>query len=101
MTDGRDKATGKFGPGNSGRPRGSRNKLQASVYALCGEEWDKHGAEVMRFLRADKPDVWAKLIFSAVPKEVLFSEGTPTDEMSDEELEKTIAVLREMQAKAA
>jgi hypothetical protein len=100
MNDGRDKATGKFGPGNSGRPKGSRNKLQAKFLDSLAADFEIEGEAVIRFVRADKPVDYLKIIASVLPKELLMPDS-PLNEVSDDDLAEAIAIYRAMKEKKA
>jgi hypothetical protein len=48
----------------TGRVKGSKNKLSAmSLHILCKleEDWQKHGATVLKTLRIEQPGLYAKL----------------------------------------
>lgn len=100
MADGRDKKTGQFGPGNSGRPKGSRNKLQADFINALAADFATEGEAVIRYVRADKPVDYLKIIASVLPKELLMPDS-PLAEVSDEDLAEAIAIYRAMQEKKA
>lgn len=85
----------KFQPGNSGRPQGARNKLQANLINALAEDFKEHGEGVIKIVRAERPAEYLKIVASILPKEFLFSEAGPLDDMSDEELEAFIAQWRE------
>ncbi len=60
-------------PGQSGnpkgRPPGSKNKLsEAFISALC-EDFETHGVDVIRHVRADSPADYLKLVARLVPKD--------------------------------
>lgn len=85
------KAT-QFKPGQGGRPKGSRNKLnEAFIQALCAD-FDTHGAEVIQRTREEKPDVYMKVVASLLPREVEIKR--PLEDMSDDELVNAIELIR-------
>jgi hypothetical protein len=100
MTDARDKKTGQFGTGNSGRPKGARNKLQAKFLDSLADDFEKEGEAVIRFVRADKPVDYLKIIASVLPKELLMPDS-PLSDVSDEDLAEAITIYRAMKQKQA
>jgi hypothetical protein len=66
----KDEVTGRFLAGNSGnggRKRGSRNKLASEfIDALCSD-FEQHGAGVIAKVRAEKPDVYLKVVANLMP----------------------------------
>ena len=100
MTDGRDRSTGKFGPGNPGRKPGSRNKLQAKFLDSLAADFETEGEAVIRFVRADKPVDYLKIIASVLPKELLMPDS-PLNDVSDDDLAEAIAIYRAMKDKKA
>ena len=100
MTDGRDRSTGQFGPGNSGRKKGSRNKLQAKFLDALAEDFETEGVTVIRLVRVDRPVDYLKIIASVLPKELLMPDS-PLNDVSDDDLAEAIAIYRAMKDKKA
>jgi hypothetical protein len=100
MRDARDKKSGQFLPGNGGRPQGSRNKLQAKFMDALAADFETEGDAVIRFVRADKPVDYLKIIASVLPKELLMPDS-PLSEVSDDDLAEAIAIYRAMKEKKA
>jgi hypothetical protein len=100
MSDGKDKKTGRFLPGNGGRPQGSRNKLQGRFLDALASDFEVEGEAVIRFVRSDKPVDYLKIIASVLPKELLMPDS-PMDGVSDEDLAEAIAIYRAMKQKQA
>ena len=61
-----------FKPGQSGnpagRPKGSRNALAEDFLRDVLEDWQANGISALAAVRADKPDVYLKVIADLLPK---------------------------------
>lgn len=84
----------KFAPGNSGRPAGSRNRLQGDFVRALADDFKDHGAGVIKIVRVEKPADYLKIIASVLPKEFLLTEN-PFNGMSDEQLDAAIEAMIE------
>lgn len=96
-TPDRDEITGRFLPGNSGfsgRPKGSRNKLGEAFLTDMYADWQEHGAKVIESVRADKPDVYLKVVASILPRDLNVNIN-PLEEATDDEL---IQRLRDLES---
>ena len=91
-----------FKPGQSpnpgGKPIGARNRLQGDFMRALSEDFAAHGKEAIAQCRMDKPDVYLRVVASLFPKELEVKR--PLDDLSDEELENAIALLRQELGKA-
>lgn len=85
---------GRFVSGNigGGRPKGSRNKLGEAFVADIYEDWQEHGAEVIQAVRAEKPDVYMRVIASILPKDLNVNVN-PLEEATDDELIQRLSDL--------
>ncbi|MBO6755464.1 MAG: hypothetical protein JJ902_04005 [Roseibium sp.] len=81
-----------FEKGNSGRPKGSRNKLGEAFLAEMLADWEEHGKSVIEDVRKDKPDVYLKVVASILPKDLNVNVNR-ADELSDDELLERIRTL--------
>ena len=82
----------RFKTGNSGRPKGSRNKLGEAFLADMLEDWTEHGKVVIEAVRCEKPDQYLKVVASILPKDLNINVNN-ADEMSDDELVERIRAL--------
>lgn len=100
MTTSRD-PKGRFPPGVSGNPTGrnagSRNKLGHAFIVALQADFEAHGEEAIKKVRADKPHEYLKVIASVLPKE-LHVKDTTLDEMTDGEILGLIADVRAAKA---
>jgi hypothetical protein len=86
-------AEGRFTPGSGGRPRDARSRLQKDfVYALQ-EDFEKHGAGVIRIVRVEEPAQYLKIIASILPKELEITQNA-LNGLPDEELEAILNAAR-------
>jgi hypothetical protein len=76
---------GRFTPGSGGRPRDARSRLQKDFIFALQEDFEKHGAGVIRIVRVEEPSQYLKIIASILPKELEITQnalnGLPDDEI--------------------
>src|SRR4026209_2836159 len=88
-----------WGPGQSGnpagRPKGSRNKLSEDFVAALYSDFQKHGSAAIAACRAEKPDVYVRIIAGILRKDVHLKVQT-LGEMTDDQLMRKLAALTEM-----
>lgn len=82
-----------FEPGNSGRPKGARNKLGEAFIQALQEDFEAHGVAAVQSVRTEKPDQYLKVIASLLPKEHRISVDDQFSEMTDDELAERIRQL--------
>ncbi|GLV28186.1 hypothetical protein TomTYG75_07090 [Sphingobium sp. TomTYG75] len=82
-----------FKPGNSGRPKGARNKLGEDFIKALQEDFEAHGVKAVQSVRTEKPDQYLKVIASLLPKEHRISVDDQFSEMTDDELAERIRQL--------
>jgi hypothetical protein len=88
-----------WGPGQSGnpagRPKGSRNKLSEDFVAALYDDFQEHGSAAIAACRAEKPDVYLRVIAGLLPKD-LHLKVQSLDDLTDDQLMRKLAVLTEM-----
>jgi Family of unknown function (DUF5681) len=86
-------------PGESGnpagRPRGSRNKLSEDFVAALYDDFRDHGSAAIAACRAEKPDVYVRVIAGLLPKDMNIK-VQQLDDLTDDQLMRKLAVLTEM-----
>ena len=86
-------------PGTSGnpagRPRGSRNKLSEDFVAALYDDFQDHGSAAIAACRAEKPDVYVRVIASLLPRDVSIK-VQELDDLTDDQLMRKLATLTEM-----
>lgn len=81
----------------NGRPKGSRNKLGEAFLTALHDDFVKSGIAAIERVRADRPDVYLKVIAQVVPKELLVRDASIED-MTDDELIEFLAAVRSANA---
>jgi hypothetical protein len=64
-------------PGGPGRPKGSRHRLGEAFLKALADDFEQHGVGVIERLRIEKPEAYAKVIASLLPKEISGADGGP------------------------
>ena len=86
----------RFKPGESGnlkgRPKGSRHKFSEAFVQALALDFEEHGAETIRKVRESDPVAYLRVCSALVPKQLEVRKD-PYEDLSDEELEATIAAL--------
>ena len=86
-----------FKPGQSGnpggKPLGTRNKLQGSFLSALADDFEAHGKQAIEECRTQNPAAYIKTIASLMPKELEITR--PLQDLTDDELDGAIALLRE------
>lgn len=79
-------ANGQFGPGNPGRPRGSRNgSSQRAMRAILGD-FDCNQDEFLRTLREQYPVEYVRMITKVLPRQVEVEAPSSLEDWTQEEL---------------
>lgn len=88
-----------FQPGNSGRPKGSRNKLGEEFLADMLADWQEHGVAAIVKVREDRPHEYIKVVASILPKE-LNVKVSELDELTDDQIARQLASIASQLAAA-
>ena len=70
MANSNPNITTRFGAGNRGKPKGSRNKLGSQFVENLAADFDEHGAAVIQRVRIEQPHVYFTTIAKLLPKEL-------------------------------
>lgn len=81
---------GRFGPGNPGKPKGSRHALGEAFVKALHDDFMKHGVSTIEKVRDEKPEAYVKVVASLLPKEFKIE---TVSELSDEQLDARIRQL--------
>jgi len=96
--------TKRFLPGNDGhgggRKRGSRDRLSSAFLYELANDFEEHGAGVIKIARIEKPVEYLRIVASVLPKELVV-EANALSDISDEELAAHIVLLQKLKAKSA
>ena len=98
--DGRGKSPGsqstQIKPGQTlnpgGKPKGSRNKLQADFMRELADAFDKRGKQAIYAMIDEKPTEFIKVCASLMPRELEVTTNA-LDEMTSDQLDTAIAAL--------
>src|SRR5215831_5955344 len=87
-------------PGVSGNPagrlRGSRNRLSEAVVCALLRDFSIHGEKAIAKVRRTQPAAYLKILALLVPREHKVEHRNPLKEMTDEQIERSIELIKEM-----
>src|SRR5262245_53011493 len=90
---------GKFAPGWSGNPGGSleatRRSFNRDFLLALSADFKRHGPQAIEKVRKTQPAAYMKICALLVPKEFKVEHSNVIKAMTDEELEQTLAALRQ------
>src|SRR5262249_60489120 len=79
-----------------GRVRGSRNKLSEEVICALLRDFRKHGEKAIAKVRREQPGGYLRCLTLLVPREHKLEHSNAIKEMTDEQLEQTLAGLKKL-----
>jgi hypothetical protein len=82
----------RFKPGNPGKPKGVKHKLQEDFLKDVLAAWEAKGAAAIDDMIADKPGDFVKMVAGLMPKEATLNVNT-ADDLTDAELIERIRHL--------
>lgn len=82
----------RFKPGNPGKPKGAKHRLQEDFVKDVQAAWEEKGREAITMMIADKPGDFVKMVASLMPKDVTLNIND-NSEMTDDELTSRIRDL--------
>jgi hypothetical protein len=93
---------GRFAPGVSGNPGGSpeatRRAFNKRFLLDLAEDWQQHGREVFKRVRRESPASYLKVCAMLVPREMKFEHSGGIKSMTDEQIERSIELIKGMLA---
>jgi hypothetical protein len=98
VTNGR--INGRFAPGFSGNPGGSpeatRRAFNKRFLTDLARDWEQHGPEVFKRVRRESPASYLKVCAMLVPREMKLEHSGGVKAMTDEEIERSIELIKAM-----
>jgi hypothetical protein len=61
----------------AGRPPGAKNKISEKFITALTADFEQHGETVISRVRADKPEVYLKIVSDLVPKDYNIGQDGP------------------------
>src|SRR5262245_53369706 len=90
---------GKFAPGWSGNPGGSleatRRSFNKDFLLALAADFKKHGAAAIEKVRKQQPAAYMKICALLVPREMKLEHSGGVKAMTDEQLERSLEILRD------
>src|SRR5215468_2876585 len=91
---------GRFSKGFSGNPGGSpeatRRAFNKRFLLDLAEDWQRHGREVFKRVRRESPAAYLKVCAMLVPKEMKVEHSGGIKAMTDEQLQRSIEIIKEI-----
>jgi hypothetical protein len=85
--------------GYGGSPEATRRAFDKRFLLDLAEDWQQHGREVLKRVRRESPAAYLKVCAMLVPREMKLEHSGGVKAMTDEQLERSIELLKEMIAK--
>ena len=77
---------------HTGRPKGARNRLQNTFVTALAEDFEEHGAGIIRIVRCEEPATYLKIITAVLPKEMIFENAT--SDLDDDQIDELIEAIK-------
>jgi hypothetical protein len=94
---------GKFAPGYSGNPGGSleatRRSFNKDFLLALAADFKRHGPEAIAKVRKYQPAAYMKICALLVPRELQVEHSGGVKAMTDEQLERSVELIKELLAK--
>src|SRR5262245_50892413 len=90
---------GDFSVSTGGSPEAARRAFNKRFLLDLAEDWQQHGREVFKRVRRESPAAYLKVCAMLVPREMKLEHTGGVKAMTDEQLERSIEILRELIAK--
>src|SRR5215471_17140973 len=91
---------GQYLPGVSGNPGGSpeatRRAFNKRFLLDLAEDWQQHGREVFKRVRRESPAAYLKVCALLVPREMKLEHSGGVTAMTDEQLERSLEIIKEL-----
>jgi hypothetical protein len=82
-----------FGPGNPGRPKGSRNKLGEAFIEDLYADWQEHGQQALKDCREQNPAAYVKTVANLLPKDINLNVNV-AEQLTDDEIAVGLDAVR-------
>ena len=79
-----------------GSPEATRRAFNKRFLLDLAEDWQQHGREVFKRVRRESPASYLKVCAMLVPKELKFEHSGGVKAMTDEQIERSIEIIKEM-----
>ena len=76
----------------SGRPKGSRQKLQTDFLKVLADDFSEHGKEAVVRMREERPHEYVKAVASLMPRQLEIER--PLQDLTDDDLIAAVAALQ-------
>src|SRR5262249_33327258 len=83
----------------AGRLRGSRNRLSEAVICALLRDFSMHGEKAIAKVRRTQPAAYLKILALLVPREHKVEHSNAIKDMTTEQIERGIELIKEMIAK--
>lgn len=88
----------RFKPGQSGnpggKPKGARNRLQGSFVNALAEDFERDGKSAIVKCRETDPSRYLTIVASLMPKQTEMEINRPFEDLTNEQLDAAIALLK-------